>query len=609
MSGRVLLLEFLAPDPFRQFRSEEFPFLQGFARAHGIETRWRWVLAGPESRPDSEFVIEPPPDLRDRIAEEVRAFRPTCVVINEAPGPRLYEVLRGAQGLTRIVSIQQDVRRYAMVDARAACEWLGLRAGPGGPLAAHAVPDYASEPLDPRREAPSGFLTVIGGAPCQYRRPIRKNPYFRDLPLAGATRRTGCSFCLGDDRLPAVLRGRAVPLAVLQIARFRETAPADRQTSRYRIAAFEVFWRMAEFFPEVLELDLPPSEFHFACRCDEFLARATELETWLGRLSEHGHSIHLWNMGVENFSQAENERFNKGLQTRQVVEAFERLESLERRWPRNFFFARDGGFSLILFTPWTTIEDLRVNAEWYRRLRVAPVFLRSRLQLRPGTPITRLAQRDRLTARAFPEPSPLDFSCQAYPDEQEVPWRFRHPEVATIYRFMLRVGLDSRVPPEDPLRQALLRLRERVPGFEDVAVLEVLVDCLSSDHATRTDLELCEALENGLRKRIGLRVAPRLADRLRRLLAPARCGGPRTLAGYQVAELREGARDGGPDDVTLALVRGAHRVEFSILADGPGLPAAVRAGGFRATYAPAQAIEHADRLFAVLREVLVRLRS
>ncbi len=597
-----MLLEFLHPDPYRQFRSDEFSFVQGFARDLGVETRWLYEVAGPEARPDSEFVIEPPPGRRAEIVAAVRDFSPTAVVANETCGPALSAALRDIPGLARVVSVERDVPHYGAVEVGHVRDWLGLP-HEGPPRRAlvvdHAVPDYACAPVAPDPGCVFSMLTVIGGAPCVYRRPLRANPWFCDLDLGGANRLGGCSFCLGDavgtnwERLVS----SPVALALLQIARFRETAPPARLTNRYRLFAYGVFHRMDEFFAGILATDLPPSEFHFSCRPDEFLGRAAMVEALLPDLRRRGHSIHIWNMGVENFSPDENARFNKGLDAAQVVRALDRMRGLEEQWPETFVFTRHGGLSFILFTPWTTLDDLALNAREARRLGVDPVFLRSRLQVRPATPIALLAARDGLTVPRFEQESPLDFSCQCYPDEEEVPWRFRHPEVAVAYRVMLRLGDDSRIPADDPLRRSLAEMTAGLPpqARDRALILEVLVDVLRAG-ALRDD-EVRPALEAALATRVPGGPATRgdgPADRFRRLLLPVASGGARTLAGYQLERVERDTSEG--DGVRLVLAAGSDRLAFSVFPDDPSRPAAVRGGGWRVVYPPTVSLDSPARL-------------
>lgn len=597
-----MLLEFLHPDPYRQFRSDEFPFIQGFVRGLGAETCWRYEVAGPDARPDSEFVIEPLPGRRAAIVAAVRDFSPTVVVANETCGPALSEALWGLPGLGRVVSIERDVPHYGAVEVGHLQDWLGLRLAGPPPRALvvdHAVPDYACAPVAPDPGFVFSMLTVIGGAPCAYRRPLRANPWFCDLDLSGANRLWGCSFCLGDvvgtnwDRLVS----SPVALALLQIGRFRETAPPERRTDRYRLWASGTFHRMDEFFAGVLAMDLPPSEFHFSCRPDEFLGRAGMVEALLPDLRRRGHSLHIWNMGVENFSVDENARFNKGLDTAQVERALDRLRGLEERWPETFVFTRHGGLSFILFTPWTTLDDLALNAREARRLGVDPVFLRSRLQVRPSTPIALLAARDGLTAPRFEQESPLDFSCQCHPDEEEIPWRFRHPEVAVAYRVMLRLGDDSRIPASDPLRRSLAEMMAGLPpeARDRALILEVLADLLRA--GALGDEGIRPALEAALASRFPEGPAARgggPAGRFRRLLAPVAAGGPRTLAGYQLEGVERDTSEG--DGVRLILAARSDRLVFSVFPDDPARPAAVRGGGWRLVYPPTLALDSPARV-------------
>jgi hypothetical protein len=133
---------------------------------------------------------------------------------------------------------------------------------------------------------------------------------------------------------------------------------------------------------------------------------------------------------------------------------------LLRRWedayPETLRFWRHGGFGFITFTPWTTIADLRVNVEgleWLSEFYPIPsLSYCSRVQLLPARALTLLARRDGLLAPTFADAA-FDSGCITCLDQCDLPWRFRDPAVARVYRLIRRVVGDAQVPEDDPDRR------------------------------------------------------------------------------------------------------------------------------------------------------------
>lgn len=490
-----LLVEFLSDDPFRQYRTEWFPFLLGFGREHGVATRWVTLQAGRSSRPENYYIVEPPRDDVERLVAAVREAAPSAVLLNEKPGPGLAAALARVAPDVRFLVAGDDTPRYDEPRVAQVASWMGLpsddpsTAGVDALISDGAIPDYGSETLNPGTHDVAHYVWLKAGICCTYARSVAANPCFQGVDLSGALRTAGCSFCQGSFHGAADVRAAApstppVDLAILQLRRHLETAPPERRHGLYMIDGAEVFQRLARFFERVLELPLPPSEFRFARRADEVLARIDDLEAWLPRLAAHGHRVALWAMGVENFSEPENLRLNKGVSVATYELAASRVLELERRWPDALPFSQVGGPSMILFTPWTTLDDLAANVAVARRLDLDTAYVFStRLTLMPGAPITALAERDGLVAPSFGEPF-LPASCAITWDAREVPWRFLHDEVVPIFRAMIRLtprdaGFGRDAPPQDdPLWVRLAPVRDALARHEVsfLDAFEALVD-------------------------------------------------------------------------------------------------------------------------------------
>jgi hypothetical protein len=135
---------------------------------------------------------------------------------------------------------------------------------------------------------------------------------------------------------------------------------------------------------------------------------------------------------VENFSPDENARLNKGVTAAQVHEATAFISEISASHPGQFRFPA-GGLSMILFTPWTTLEDVRINIDNIERcpLIAGPAAAGSRLQLFKGRDITELAAKDGLTVKRRKDGF-YNSGCIVSADQNEIPWRFAHPQAAVL---------------------------------------------------------------------------------------------------------------------------------------------------------------------------------
>ncbi|MEK7233556.1 MAG: hypothetical protein AAB268_07055 [Elusimicrobiota bacterium] len=124
---------------------------------------------------------------------------------------------------------------------------------------------------------------------------------------------------------------------------------------------------------------------------------------------------------------------------------------------------------------------------------VNSLLFNSRLQLLPDRPITLLAIKDRLLVDSFSE-RPYDSGCITSWDESELPWRFKHPEVAVAYRISTRLGPMDGAAVSDcdyQVIQSFIRLRRRrkveSPDLDLAAVFEMVLDYLK-EHPEKSSI-------------------------------------------------------------------------------------------------------------------------
>ncbi|MCR4296191.1 MAG: hypothetical protein NUW21_11705, partial [Elusimicrobia bacterium] len=418
---RLMLVEFFRGALRRNERSMMFPFLKGLAAEHGFETLWLCYggdLAHREGAAvgSTLFAAMPEDDLRS-LARRLKRFRPTHVVTNDVLGPEA-ERLLAAKRLVMPLAGERPGGPAAggRADDFARCgwflDWLGIKdpAASRRYLVEEARPDYAAVLANKAARSAKPQITVVSGVLCAYRRTLDGNPYFEGVDIG--TGHKGCSFCTCAT-LPPVTSEKAdiMPLLEAQLRAIAKTAGrTGRNKGRYEFLDIRAFWKFDELFRLVLRLKTPPSIFLFNPRIDDILHQRARIERVLPALAKAGHEVRMLSMGVENFSEAENERFNKRIRLGQVDEFL----ALTKRWagayPGVFRPFKAGNspaeLGFILFTPWTTLADLRVNLEAAaaRGFPARGYWLYSILLLEPAAPISRLAEKDGAITDAFPDP-------------------------------------------------------------------------------------------------------------------------------------------------------------------------------------------------------------
>ena len=464
---RILLLEFLTTDRLYQYRGELFPFVRGYAVGEGLPVRWLSFGYRPADAAGDRFRLALHGAARTALLDTARSFRPTHVLASQQLAPPLEAALSEAAPDAR-VSVYKlspdavDLERVGNLRA-----WLGLPDDDARQLVDVAAPDYACELADDLARRIRPMVPVVLGPVCLYGRSLARNPHFEGIDLARAHRPVGCSFCGERDEPRYPYRSPAETLALAQIRAAVATLPAERWSGDFLLTGSAAFLRLERLCEAVLAEALPPLALYFYCRIDEARQKAEAIDALLPRLDAAGHAIHLFAMGVENFSPIENERFNKGITEEDVAVTFERLERWERAWPRAFRFHAEGGFSFILFTPWTTLADLRHNLREAERYRfpAKPFFFTSRLQLFERRPITLLAERDGVLQPAFEDPAfaAFDSGCITEEGQVELPWRFLQPEVGAVYGVCIRLWPLPGISVADPLFQRVQTLVRRLP--------------------------------------------------------------------------------------------------------------------------------------------------
>lgn len=426
----------------------------------------------------------------------------------------------------------------------------------------HAEPNLAlrilNEDFRPARE----WLALFGDEGCVYRRDLREAPAFEgcELPDDGSVSLQGCAFCEVSKGAPRRSMARIVTSVERQVDRLRRLRPAARDLVLIDQAPFAYLPRLVR---HIASLGFAPGlTLHLQARVDVLLAQKGRLVESLELARDAGLRLSPYLIGVENFSNRELAILHKGITAGQNEALLGLLDELAERYPASLA-TEDLSFGFILWTPWTRMEDLRLNLGALRRVRMTRFRgdeILTKLRLSPRVALYHKAQAEGLLLERWPEAHLSN--AQRYGYEEESPWRFQDEGVAAAadlvfseyeglkpieqYRFLELVldhveGLGRRgTAPLEERRAAFLEdkraeIAQLKRGAEPHRAREG--QAMTLDDATRAQLEDTIAIVAG---KLPLREVA-LRDELRLVL-----GGGITL------------RFGPRDEATPHLIAGTH---------------------------------------------------
>ncbi|MBN1773074.1 MAG: hypothetical protein JXB32_17540, partial [Deltaproteobacteria bacterium] len=592
---RLLLVEFYFPDRYSQFRSTNYPFLLGQAARLGVPARRLccWAPADRDSR--ERYVIELGARETRSLAAALRAFAPTHVVLSEKLSAPLERALAGAlRGAAMWNLADRPPGDLVAWPAERLPAWLGSEVrwsarGRGRYLVDAVQPSYECVAVNRRKGTSDPPVHVTAGTDCIYARRLAGNRFFDGLAFPAGVRRFGCSFCVGPVELRYVFDTDPVELAVRQCRAARAATGTCLSRDTYVVGGARVFLQLDRFFAAILRHRFPPSRFFFACRIDEFLRMSARIEALLPRLARAGHSINIFNMGLENFSPAENARLHKGLSAAQIEEADGILRRLEREHEAAFRFSRWGGYGLVLFTPWTTTADLELNLAHLRRLcGIAPggFALTSKLQILDESAIRFAAERDGLVTDTFEGFHYYDSGCVFRHDQRELPWRFRHPEIGALYEVACRIAPITRFPDDDPLLPGVRELAALVTsrGGTPFDLFGLALEAVQERGKTVSAAEIVAAVRRRLAVGVaageGAEVRSAAVARAEEVLRVLARGRGRRLGGLAPVRVWEKTDAAGGPQLVIELAGRGGRLTLRWLARRPGTPAFLRTRRF-----------------------------
>lgn len=488
-SPGLMLVDLIPDTAVHHLRTIAYPFLMGLSRLIGWRAYWR--VLGVRYAPDLRYTLTKE-DLALLVAE-ARRLKPKAVVINQRlPKAQLTALAKAVPGARLVYwDMTENVHDLAEVVRRRIPESRG-KVLDDPRLLDRIRPSYRRKILNEAPWAANPVVEVIGGHRCSYHAPVAANPFYRGLGLPSAS--MGCSFCqMPDMKTSRWGFGNATAFAARQIAALSRQRSAAGGETRLNLCGFELWRRLEELVHALVRDGVRGVELDFMPRLDEVLAARGAVERVLPLLAESGISLRLNGLGVENFSPDENMRLHKGIAAEQVHEASAFLIACSERWPGTFRLPF-GGLGMILFTPWTTLNDLRVNLDNIERCPLIdrPFALSRRLMLFPGAPVTALAERDGLLAKSD-DGLFYNAGCKTDADKNDLPWRFARPEVAVLWSLARRISSDRyNIPDDDPEKracEAFINKASPAP-FDPLPLFREAVDAVERRPGVASALEL-----------------------------------------------------------------------------------------------------------------------
>ncbi|MDH5490503.1 MAG: hypothetical protein OEY14_00870, partial [Myxococcales bacterium] len=268
---------------------------------------------------------------------------------------------------------------------------------------------------------------LLGNAGCPFADDPLENEHYAglSLPRAEAVARLGCAFCFAGGDYQKRPDAEVVGALLEQIRYFRERSPsvrdfvvADQHPLRYLGPLIEA--AALEGAREIRWL--------FSARVDSFVRERDRVVAAVEAARAAGHRLELYLSGFESFSDRELLRYNKGATASDLIAAVAQMRELALAYPGSFEYARAQGHSLILYSPWTTPEELLESVGAIRKHGLVELFSelgRNRVRLYRDLPIYYAAERDGAVIERWEGGDSGAGRRKGYAVER--PWRFLDP--------------------------------------------------------------------------------------------------------------------------------------------------------------------------------------
>lgn len=450
----AILIEFIITQHFS--RAITFPFLKSLLEQHGFSVRWlRFAYGSAPRARDTESAFALPREDLEKVLAIVKAHGPSplFVLFSHRPAESMARAFADATAQVGWICDERcteaGIAQPLFPDIATLIPFFGLSWLGGPNLFEEVTPDFRFEPanFDALNAPPLPY--IICGPDCTSQRSLAANPFFEGFDVTTSPRGVGCTFCKRPEQGPTWAKPPEEIMA-RQLMGIAQAFLGSRVPLLVRAIGEGFLKKIESFATLVVSTPLPPCEFLLDGRADLILAREKHLLEAIKRLERSPHKFHVALVGIENFSDRELVRFNKGISAVHNLRLIRRLFALERDFPKSFGFRRWGGLSLILFTPWSRLQDLAINLSAINIARIEEIagkVFSGKLRLVPELPLYWLAGRDGLLDEEYKDPTlhMVRSHALASLDPDEKPWHFQDPRTEAVCRVMMRVGAEPTV--------------------------------------------------------------------------------------------------------------------------------------------------------------------
>ncbi len=449
---RPLLVELATRDMPK--RAVMFPYVFGWCREQGVPVEWLRFAVEPDARMAGGQVLDGVPLGRqdtETLLEHVASFRATNVVFSEIPFSGLVARMEAAAPGVAWTHLSESRAMEGKLSARARrfalAEFFAVPDGEAtGAQAAEwersllqvARPDFGYRPANAGAHTLPPIPYLVAGFGCTHRSKLTENPCYAELPLPEEDRSYGCTFCTFPKLGPVTLPFEKLAEDLRAMSR---TLPQSSEGQLHRLMGDVVLDRIEDLAALLAREEMPRGTWLLDARIERLLRLETAFDRALSSLRGKGQRLQLATVGVESFSGRELLRMNKGVSTRENLAGMAAVLRLRRDHDDVLAFDGHGHFTMIGFSPWTSLEDVALNLDIATFCGVEDLVegvISSRMRLVPGRPVTLLAEAEGLLRDSFPDPAYETAALKMYGDE--LPWVFEDPRVDVLCRLLVRFG-------------------------------------------------------------------------------------------------------------------------------------------------------------------------
>ncbi len=426
MNNRVVLIEFVIVDRFHC--GIGIPYINGILKRRGIKTIYLRVGLLAKSALDFQNRVRIDKEGKDNIIEILKKSKKLDLLFSHLPSEDfIRNIKRYTDGIYFIESfdgskanINEFYKRYN-IDER---------------YLFNESPDFSFSNINNLAKNFRPLPHLILYDECNYKRSVKSNCFYRNINLSNLCKIRGCSFCINPD-INKIDQWNNERVGKHILAAIKTTPWRDFR-KRLRIIGEIVINRIDEFFDIILSEKINNTDFLFNFRVDNFIRNRHKIKEALKRISKTDNRLYLALTGIENFSNVELERYNKGIRNYDIFRFLSIIFQLKYNYPHHFDYSEYGGFSLILFNPFTRIEDLRLNYHLIKYLNIEQLcgkLFTSRIRLYKELPFFYLAKKSDLIANKYKEKI-FDTASQNF-YKKEIPWKYKDRRVEDFNKFLL----------------------------------------------------------------------------------------------------------------------------------------------------------------------------